>query len=236
MSKAIVVTSGKGGVGKTTVVTHLAYSLSQLNKRVVALDLDFGLSNLDVAFGVEEKIVYTASDVIEGRCRVKQALVECDKNLYMIASSSAFKSEISGQNVKLLIEGLKSNFDYVLIDCPAGIDFGFRRAVSCADGVILVVNPSLQSIRDGDRVLSLIDGYKIKDIRCVVNRVRVDLIKKKKQLSPKDVEGVLKLNVIAGIPDDDNVLLCNNYVLNRNSLSNKAFKEFAKRLISVGAK
>ncbi len=236
MSKAIVITSGKGGVGKTTVVTHLAYTLSQLNKRVVALDLDFGLSNLDISFGVEEKVVYTASDVIEGRCRVKQALVECDKNLYMLPSASSFKSEIGGQNIKLLIEGLKANFDYVLIDCPAGIDLGFRRAITSADCVLLVVNPTLQSIRDADKVTTLISGYQIGEVYCLVNKVRVDLVKKKKQLSPKDIEGVMKVKVIAGIPDDDNVLLCSNYILNRNCNARKAFKEFGKRLIVAGNK
>ena len=142
MVRKIVVTSGKGGVGKTTVVANLGRMLAGFGKRVLLVDIDFGLNNLDVTLGLENKITYDLTDVYEGRCRAKQALIQCDncKNLYVLPSvNTDVFSSMSGQNIKLIVDSVSSLFDYVIFDCPAGIDVGFHRATSCAEEAIVVV-------------------------------------------------------------------------------------------------
>ena len=199
MARKIVITSGKGGVGKTTLTANLGIALASLGQRVCLIDIDFGLNNLDVVMGVENKVVYNIVDVLEGRCRIKQALVQHSnlKNLFVLPSgSNECGYRISGQSIKLLIESFSPLFDYIFFDCPAGIDIGFHRAVSCADEAIVVTTPSLTSLRDADKVISILNSYKLNKVGLVVNRARGDLIMSEKMLTPYDIQALLKIELI----------------------------------------
>ena len=232
MSRKIVVTSGKGGVGKTTVTANLGVFLSALGARVVMVDVDFGLNNLDVVMGVENKIVYDVSDVLSGRCRAKQALVQDNgrKNLFVLPSCGLNgSSQVSGQQLKLIIENLSPIFDYVLIDCPAGLDVGFHRAVACADEAIVVATPALTSLRDADKTVTVLKSYKLERVGLVVNRVRGDLIMCDKMLFPRDIEELLKTDLLGVIPEEDAVFLSGAF-LPRNSDSYKAYKMLALKI------
>lgn len=234
MARKIVVTSGKGGVGKTSVCAILGEKLAKLNKNVIILDLDFGLNNLDVVCGVEGKITYNLEDVIEGRCRVKQAIISCRQNLSIIESGHSYGDRVTAQNVKLLIEGL-NNYDYVLMDCPAGIDGGFIRAVAAADEAIVVVNPNISSLRDADKVINILSNYKLDGVYGVVNRVRGDLIAVGKTLSVEEIENVLKIPVIGAIPEDDVVLTSKSKDVTFGEAST-AYKMLAKYLVRNGGR
>lgn len=209
MSEIFVVTSGKGGVGKTTVSAFLGAKLAARGKRTIVCDLDFGLNNLDIVTGTEKLIRFDLTDVLEGRCRAAQSLVPCAvKNLYMISSChTAGGGVVTSANIKSLFEGLKDNFDYILLDCPAGIDVGFHRAVQSADGAIVVVTPSLSAVRDADKTLSAIRSYNLSKVYIVVNMVRGDLVAEGLTLSVRDVEDVLKCKVIGAIPFDDEIII-----------------------------
>ncbi len=233
MARKIVITSGKGGVGKTTVTANLGLALASLGQRVCLVDIDFGLNNLDVVLGIENKVVYDILDVLEGRCRIKQALIQENnkKNLYVLPSGSVdCSAKISGQNIKLLIESISPLFDYVLFDCPAGIDVGFHRAVSCADEAIVVTTPSLTSIRDADKVISILNSYKLNNLSLVINRVRGDLIMTDKMLLPNDVKELLKIELIGVLPEEDVVFLSSGYSLPKKSDSGKAYKFLASNI------
>ncbi len=233
MSRKIVITSGKGGVGKTTVTANLGLALASLGQRVCLVDIDFGLNNLDVVLGIENKVVYDISDVLEGRCRIKQALVQENnkKNLYVLPSGSVEASaRISGQSIKLLVENISGLFDYVLFDCPAGIDIGFHRAVSCADEAIIVTTPNLTSLRDADKVISILNSYKLDKINLVINRVRGDLIMSEKMLMPSDIKQLLKIDLLGVLPEEDAVFLSSGYSLPKKSQSEKCYKYLASNL------
>ncbi len=233
MARKIVVTSGKGGVGKTTVTANLGLALASLGQRVCLVDIDFGLNNLDVVLGLENKIVYDIFDVLEGRCRIKQALVQENnkKNLYILPSGNVEASNrISGQSIKLLIEGISSIFDYIIFDCPAGIDVGFHRAVSCADEAIVVTTPNLTSLRDADKVISILNSYRLNNIGLVVNRVRGDLIMSDKMLLPTDIKDLLKIELLGVLPEEDTVFLSSGYALPKRSDSGKSYKYLASNI------
>ncbi len=233
MARKIVVTSGKGGVGKTTVTANLGILLSALGYRVVLIDVDFGLNNLDVVLGVENKVVYDIFDVLDGRCRVKQALVQDSrrKNLYLLSSGSSDNSaKITGQNLKLLIENLSPVFDFVLLDCPAGIDIGFHRAVSCADEALVVCTPNLSSIRDADKVLAILKSYKLNSVGLVLNRARGDLIMNDKMMMPSDVQQILKTDMVGVLPEEDVVFLSCGFSLPKRCESFKAYKILANNV------
>ncbi|MDY6023592.1 MAG: septum site-determining protein MinD [Candidatus Borkfalkiaceae bacterium] len=233
MAKNIVITSGKGGVGKTTVTANLGLALANYGERVLLMDIDFGLNNLDVVMGLENKVVYDINDVLEGRCRVKQALLQDKrrKNLYIMPSNSIDgSSAVSGQNVKVVIENLSSMFDYVLLDCPAGIDLGFHRAVSCADEAIVVATPNIPSLRDADKVISILAGYNLDKVGLVLNRARGDLMVGEKMMMPSDIQTVLKTKLVGVLPEEDAVFLSCGYELPRNSDSFKAYKMLAQNV------
>ncbi|MBO4573662.1 MAG: AAA family ATPase [Clostridia bacterium] len=228
MARKIVVTSGKGGAGKTTVCALLGESLSRLNKRVIILDLDFSLNNLDVVTGVEDKVVYDVADVVNGRCRVKQAIIKVDRNLSVMQSGRSWSDFLSGQSIRLLTEGL-NGYDFVFLDCPAGVDEGFMRAVSAADEAIVVVNPSPSSLRDADKTVNILAQYKPENVYGIVNKVRGDLVLRGKELSASEVGDILKIPIIGCVPDDDAVLTASSCDVYGKAM--RSFGMIAKYLI-----
>ncbi len=206
MAKRYVITSGKGGVGKTTITANLGLKLAESGMRVAVVDGDLGLNNLDVLTGVENKAIFDLSDAIKGKCRVKQALVESplNRNLFVLPSCHTLSfNEISGQDVKNAIDSIDGLFDYILIDCPAGIDVGFHRAVSSAEYAIVIVTPTVSSVRDADKVISILKSYPLKSVSIIVNKIRGDLVLSGKSLSESDIENTLKTELLGVIPELD---------------------------------
>ena len=239
MARRIVIASGKGGVGKTTVTANLGLAFASLGYRVVLIDLDFGLNNLDVTMGLENKILYDISDVATGKCRAKQALIEdkIRKNLFIMPSGTMHDGYlITGQQIKLIIENLSPTFDFVLIDCPAGIDLGFHRAISCADEALIVSTPSLTSLKDADKTIEVIKTYKLSSVNLVINRARGDLIMSNKMLMPVEIESLLKTNLIGVLPEEDVVFLSGGYAMPRKSDSYKAYKILANNIVNGNKK
>lgn len=231
MCRKIVVTSGKGGVGKTSVVANLGYQLCKNGSRVVLIDCDFGLNNLDVITSVEDKIVFDLIDVLNGRCRPKQALIQSDysSNLFVMPCAHTLsKNDITGQNLKVVLESIENLFDFMIFDCPAGIDLGFHRAVSCAEEAIVVVTPNISSIRDADKVISILKTYQLSQVKCVVNRMRGDLVLSGEIYSDIDIENTLKIPIIGVIPDSNMVI--DGIVDNPSCNFYKAFKIFANNV------
>lgn len=228
MARKIVVTSGKGGVGKTTVAVNLGVALSLKGERVIICDADFGLNNADVACGVENLVVYDIVDVIEGRCRASQALVRHPDypNLYLLASRSAPERYISPQSFKLVLDGLSDKYDYILIDCPAGIDEGFHRAVATADEAIVVTTAHLPALRDADKVVTILKSYELQQISFIVNMLRGDLLVSGECLSLSEMEGVLKIPLLGVLPEDKQLYL------NQLSEDKKPFKILAFNLLT----
>lgn len=201
--KSIVITSGKGGVGKTTVAACLGIALSALGFRVVLIDADFGLNNLDVLLNMENKVVYDVKDVIDNRCRVRQALVECTHNLFLLPSAHGYLGEnVTAQNIKLILKSLSVTFDYVLVDCPAGIEAGFKRAVIPCDKALVVTTPHLSALRDASKVINLLGSYRFTPT-LVVNRVRGDLLAVGKIPSADEISAILGAEVDGIIPESD---------------------------------
>ena len=203
--RKIVITSGKGGAGKTTVTALLGRKLSLLGYGVIMVDGDVGLNNLDVVMGIEHKVVYDISDVIDGRCRLSQALIECSDSGVKVLPSSSRKLQLTPQAFRGIVDNM--NADFVLIDCPAGIDEGFHRAVSSANEAIVVTTPSASAIRDADKVRSLLSSYRLTDIGLVVNRVRPDMIRRGEMLTPTEIGNLLHLGVVGVVPEDDHVTI-----------------------------
>lgn len=205
MARKIVVTSGKGGAGKTTVCANLGIALAKLSLRVLLMDLDIGLNNLDVVMKVENKVVYDFVDVVENRCRPTQALIQDEQQptLYVMPSCHFCKRQITADAVKKVVDRLADSFDYVLIDCPAGIDSSFRRAVSCADEALVVVTPHLSGVRDADKTINEI--CRQLSVNVVVNRVRGDLVASGQMLSAFEVFSLLGNNALGILPEIDEV-------------------------------
>lgn len=227
MSRKIVFTSGKGGVGKTTLAANIGARLSLKGEQVVLCDADVGLNNIDVVLGVEKRITYDLADVVEGRCRSRQALVQHPvfPNLYILASNhSAPDKYISPQSLKLVLDNLSAQFDYILIDCPAGIEEGFHRAVAAADEAVVVTTPHLSALRDADKVISVLKSYRMQSVQLIVNMVRGDLLLSGDILSPQEISQILKLPLLAVLPESDDVY--------KNTLSDrgKAFTFAASNL------
>ena len=207
MARKIVFTSGKGGVGKTTVCANLGLSLAGLGFRVVVLDVDIGLNNIDVVMGLENRVVFDLLDIVKGRCRVKQALVQDRKypNLYVLPSSSSQSTEITPENIKNVVSLLDSSFDYILIDCPAGVDAGFHRAVFCASEAIVVVTPHISSLRDANKVLNLLNEYPLDSKGLVINRMRGDMMLSGEMLDVEEIVRAMKIPLLGVIPEDDEI-------------------------------
>lgn len=208
MARRIVITSGKGGVGKTTVSARLGMKLASLGFRVVVVDMDIGLNNLDVVMGIEQRVDFDILDVICGNCRLKQALVQDQKypSLYVLASTHAYDDVfINKEQIKDVVEKLAQTFDYILLDCPAGVDEGFRRAVASADEAIVVVTPHISSVRDADKVLSILSGSELLGKYLVINRVRGDFEATMETLSIEEIVRFLKAKLIGVVPEDDGI-------------------------------
>ncbi len=206
MSEVFVITSGKGGVGKTTTSANIGTGLAKLNKKVVLIDTDIGLRNLDVVMGLENRIVYNLVDIIEGNCRIKQALIRDVRfpNLYLLPSAQTKdKSCVSPQQIQKLIDQLRQDFDYIILDCPAGIEQGFKNAVSGADRALVVTTPEVSAIRDADRIIGLLKAYNLDKVQLIVNRLRYDMIRRGDMMSVDDVVDILNLELIGTIPDDE---------------------------------
>ncbi|MCL2415885.1 MAG: septum site-determining protein MinD, partial [Defluviitaleaceae bacterium] len=213
MGEVIVVTSGKGGVGKTTATANIGCCLAIYGKNVVVVDADIGLRNLDVVMGLENRIVYDLVDVVEGKCRVKQALIKDKRypNLYLLAAAQTKdKTAVSPEQMVKLCKSLREEFDYIVIDCPAGIEQGFRNAIAGADRAIVVAVPEVSSVRDADRIVGLLEADEIKSIRLVLNRLRTDMIKRGDMLSIDDVTDVLAIEVLGLIPEDEAIVISSN--------------------------
>ena len=229
MSEVIVVTSGKGGVGKTTTSANVGTGLAEMGKKVVLIDADIGLRNLDVVMGLENRIVYNLVDVIEGTCRLKH-----HAGLYLMpAAQTRDKNCITpGQMVKL-IAGLKEQFDYIILDCPAGIEQGFQNAIAGADHAIVVTTPEVSAIRDADRIIGLLEANEIKKVDLVVNRLRSDLVRRGEMMTVEDVIDILGLPLLGVVPDDENVVIATNQgepLVGKNSLAGQAFYNICRRL------
>ncbi len=206
MARKIVVTSGKGGVGKTTLAVYLSIQLAKKGQRVVLCDADFGLNNVDVTAGIEGLVTYDVVDVIEGRCRAKQALVKHPKfpNLYLLSSTHATPERyVSPQSVKVALDALSPQFDFIFIDCPAGIDEGFHRAVATADEALVVTTPHISALRDADKVITVLKSYALNGISLVVNMVRGDRLVSGGCLSPAEIGRLLKTPLVGVIPEED---------------------------------
>lgn len=238
--RTIVITSGKGGVGKTTTTANLGMSIARLGYQVVLIDADIGLRNLDLLLGLENRILYTAMEVFEGECRLDQALIRDKRwtNLSILSiSKNRQRYNISRKNIQILIASLKKrNYDYILIDCPAGIDIGFLNAITGADEAIIVTTPEITSIRDADRVAGLLEANDLLNVKLLVNRVRADMVQKNDMMSVKDVQEILGVPLLGAIPEDNQVIISTNrgepLVLKKKlSLSGIAFENAARRLI-----
>lgn len=228
MSRVIVITSGKGGVGKTTITANLGISLARIGASVVMLDADIGLNNLDVVMGIENKVVYDLVDVIQGKCRVGQALVQNPviENLFVLPSSRYIeKSQITQEQMKKVVEKLKENFDFVLIDCPAGIEYGFSLATSTATEAIVVVTPHISAVRDADKVFSILTEKKLTSVYAVVNRIRGDMVARREMLSAMEIEKLLGTKLLGVIPESDEISMYSSVLAfrgNENSLGEQA--------------
>ena len=239
-ARVIVITSGKGGVGKTTTTANIGAALADKGHKVLLIDTDIGLRNLDVVMGLENRIVYDLIDVIEGRCRVSQALIKdkrCPNLVLLPAAQIRDKNDVNTDQMKELIFSLKESFDYILIDCPAGIEQGFKNAIVAADEAIVVTTPEVSATRDADRIIGLLEAAGIKNPRIVVNRLRIDMVKEKNMLSVEDILDILAVKLLGVVPDDENVVISTNkgepLVYKGDSLAAKAFKNIASRIEGV---
>ena len=229
MSEVIVITSGKGGVGKTTTTANIGTGLAQLNKKVVMIDTDIGLRNLDVVMGLENRIVYNLVDVVEGKCRIRQALIKDKKypDLCLLPSAQTRdKDAVTPEQMVELINELREEFDYILLDCPAGIEQGFKNAVAGADRALVVTTPEVSAIRDADRIVGLLEANEMKRIDLIVNRLRVDMVKRGDMMNVDDVTEILAVNLIGAVPDDENIVISTNQgepCVGDSSLAGQAF-------------
>ncbi|MBF0537555.1 MAG: septum site-determining protein MinD [Nitrospirae bacterium] len=237
MTKVIVITSGKGGVGKTTITANLGTALAMSGKRVLTIDADIGLRNLDMILGLEQRIVYDVVDVVEGVVKPEKAFVKDKRGfpLWLLpASQTKNKEAVRPEQLIEIIEGVKDNFDYILIDSPAGIESGFRTAAIPANDAIVVVNPEVSSVRDADRIIGLLESMEKTSIRMLINRIKIHQVRRGEMLSVEDIEDILHIKKIGIIPDDEKIVDYTNkgepIVLTKNNAVAKAFINVADRL------
>ena len=236
--RVIVITSGKGGVGKTTTTANLGSALALEGKKVALVDTDIGLRNLDVVMGLENRIVYDIVDVVEQKCKLRQALIK-DKRfqeLFLLpAAQTRDKSAITEEQMKELVDKLKEEFDYILIDCPAGIEQGFKNAIVGADRAIVVTMAEISAIRDADRIIGLLESSQIKNPQLVINKLRPEMVRRGKMMDVDDIVDLLSIDLIGVVPDDEYIITQTNkgepVISNRKAPSGKAYMEIAKRIL-----
>ena len=238
MGEVIVVTSGKGGDGKTTTTANLGSALALRGKKVVLIDTDIGLRNLDVVMGLENRIVYDIVDVVEEKCKLKQALIKDKrfKDLFLLpAAQTRDKSAVNEEQMKELTEKLKEEFDYIIIDCPAGIEQGFKNAIAGANRAIVVTTAEISAIRDADRIVGLLEASEIKNPELVVNRLRPAMVRKGEMMDVEDIVDLLSIDLIGVVPDDEYIITQTNkgepVVSNHKAPSGKAYIEIARRIL-----
>ncbi len=237
MGQVVVITSGKGGVGKTTTTANIGAGLAKLGKSVVVIDADIGLRNLDVVLGLENRIVYDIVDVVGGVCRMKQALIKDKRNegLYLLpAAQTKDKDAVNPDQMKELTGKLKEEYDFVLVDCPAGIEQGFKNAIAGADRAVVVTTPEVSAVRDADRIIGLLEAAELNNPRLIVNRVRVEMVKRGEMMNIEDMKDILAIDLIGVVPDDEHVVISTNRgepaVHNEESMSGQAFMNIARRI------
>lgn len=236
-AKVVTITSGKGGVGKTTASANLAAALAAAGLKVICIDADIGLRNLDLILGLENRIVYDLVDVVEGRCRVRQAMIRHKQlpTLFLIpAAQTRDKTAVSPSDMIRLCDELRAEHDWIIIDSPAGIERGFRNAVAPADNVLVVTNPEVSAVRDADRIIGLIEAEEKGPARLVINRLNPELVRRGEMLSPEDVLELLAVDLIGIVPEDDQVIMASNrgvpVALDPKNLAGQAFRNIALRL------
>jgi septum site-determining protein MinD len=239
MSRIIVITSGKGGVGKTTCTANLGMALAQRGRKVAVIDADFGLRNLDLLLGLENRIVYTAVEVLAGECRLDQALVKDKRqpNLALLpAAQNRTKDAVTPDQMKKLVAALAQSYDYVLIDSPAGIEMGFQNAIAPAKEAIIVTTPEISAVRDADRVVGLLEANDVRRMHLVVNRLRPAMVEQDMMMSVKDVQEILSIPLLGVVPDDEKVIVSTNrgeplvLVKENQSLAGIALNNIVRRL------
>jgi len=238
MTRIITITSGKGGVGKTTITANLGTALAQLGKKVALIDADFGLRNLDLLLGLENRIVYTIIEAIAGECTIEKALVKDKRqpNLVLLpAAQNRNKEAVSPEQMKEIVNRISPNFDYAIVDCPAGIELGFRNAIVAATEAIIVTTPEMAAVRDADRVIGLLEAEGIEKISLIVNRLRPEMVQLDRTIGVEDILDILRIPVIGIVPEDERVIVSTNrgepIVLDeRPSLPGMAFKNIARRI------
>lgn len=239
MGEAIVITSGKGGVGKTTSSANIGTALALQGKRVCLVDTDIGLRNLDVIMGLENRIIYDLVDVAHEKCKLHQALVKdkrFDDKLYLLpAAQSSDKSMVTPEQMAKIVEDLKQEFDYVIIDCPAGIEQGFQNAIAGADQAIIVTTPEVSAVRDADRIIGLLEKEPLPAPRLIINRIRSNLVKRGEMLDVDEVTNILAVELVGIVADDEEIIKASNQgepiVLNPNNKASIAYRNIARRIL-----
>jgi len=237
MGEVIVITSGKGGVGKTTTTANISTGLASMGKKVVMLDTDIGLRNLDVVMGLENRIVYDLVDVTQGNCRLKQALIKDKRfeNLCLLpAAQTKDKTAVQPEQMKELCETLKKEFDYVIIDCPAGIEMGFKNATAGAERAIVVTTPEVSAVRDADRIIGLLEAAEIRNPELIINRIRPNMVKKGDMMDIDDMIDILAIDLLGVVPEDEFIVVSTNKgepaVLDMKSVAGQAYRNISKRI------
>jgi septum site-determining protein MinD len=238
MAQCIVVTSGKGGVGKTTTTANLGCALALAGHKVAVVDADIGLRNLDVILGLENRIVYDLVNVIEGECKLRQALIKDKRvdSLYLLpAAQTRDKNAVSPDDMKRLIGDLKEQFDYVVIDCPAGIEQGFKNSIAGADRAIIVTTPEVSAIRDADRIVGLVEAHELPEPELIINRYRTGMVKRGDMMNREDILEILAIPLIGVVPDHEDVIISANRgqpaVFDDKSVIGAAYRRIGRRVM-----
>lgn len=233
----MVVTSGKGGVGKTTTTANLGTGLALMGRRVCLIDADIGLRNLDVVLGLENRIVYDLVDVVEGNCKLRNALIKDKRveNLFLLpAAQTREKDAVTPEQMATLCESLREDFDYVLLDSPAGIEHGFRNAIAGADAALVVTTPEVAAVRDADRIIGMLEAHDFKKPQLIINRIRPDMVKRGDMMDIDDMIEILAIDLLGVVPDDQDVIVATNrgepVVFDRRTRSGEAYHNIVRRL------